>query len=47
LLSHLVNTTYVKSLIKEDSGYLLMLDGTKVPVSRMEKDLIRKALSMK
>lgn len=43
--SHLVNKTYVKSLIKEDSGYLLMQDGTKVPVSRMKKDLIRKALS--
>lgn len=43
--SHLVNTTYVKSLLKEDSGYLLLLDGTKVPVSRMKKDFIRKALS--
>lgn len=43
--SHLVNTTYVKSLLKEDSGYLLMMDGAKVPVSRMKRDLVRKALS--
>ncbi|WP_031529061.1 LytR/AlgR family response regulator transcription factor [Dyadobacter crusticola] len=43
--SHLVNQTYIRSLIKEDSGYLMMEDGAKIPVSRLKKDIVRKALS--
>ncbi|MCE7063310.1 LytTR family DNA-binding domain-containing protein [Dyadobacter sp. CY343] len=42
--SHLVNRAFIKSLIKEDSGYLLMEGGFKVPVSRLKKDYIRLAL---
>ncbi len=42
--SHLVNRTFVKSLIKEDSGYLLLEDGTQIPVSRMKKDIVKAAL---
>ncbi|MGX5858637.1 LytR/AlgR family response regulator transcription factor [Dyadobacter jiangsuensis] len=42
--SHLVNKLYIKSLLKEDSGYLLLEDGSKVPVSRMKKDAVRLAL---
>jgi len=42
--SHLVNKTFVRSWIKEDSGYLLMDDGVQVPVSRLKKDLIKHAL---
>lgn len=42
--SHLVNKTFVRSWIKEDSGYLLMDDGVQVPVSRLKKDLIKQAL---
>jgi two-component system LytT family response regulator len=41
---HLVNREFVKSLIKEDSGYLLMNDGAKVPVSRMKKEIVLAAL---
>ncbi|KQS30715.1 LytTR family DNA-binding domain-containing protein [Dyadobacter sp. Leaf189] len=43
--SHLVNQTYIKSLIKEDSGYLVMEDGARIPVSRLKKDIVKKALS--
>ncbi|ODS81404.1 MAG: DNA-binding response regulator [Cytophagaceae bacterium SCN 52-12] len=42
--SHLVNRTFVKSLLKEDSGYLLLEDGSKIPVSRLKKDAVRQAL---
>ena len=42
--SHLVNKIYVKSLLKEDSGYLLLEDGSKIPVSRLKKDTVRLAL---
>ncbi len=42
--SHLVNRTFVKSLLKEDSGYLLLEDGSKIPVSRLKKDNVRMAL---
>ncbi len=44
--SHLVNVSYVKSLLKEDSGYLLMMDEFKVPISRLRKESIKKALSL-
>ncbi|MBK7408669.1 MAG: response regulator transcription factor [Saprospirales bacterium] len=36
--SHLVNTACVKKFLKEDGGYALMQDGTKVPVSRRRKE---------
>ncbi|TDE10303.1 LytR/AlgR family response regulator transcription factor [Dyadobacter psychrotolerans] len=42
--SHLVNKTFVRSWIKEDSGYLLMEDGVQVPISRLKKDFIKQAL---
>jgi two-component system, LytTR family, response regulator len=42
--SHLVNRIYIKSLLKEDSGYLLLEDGTKIPVSRLKKGAVRLAL---
>ena len=42
--SHLVNKIYIKSLLKEDSGYLLLEDGAKIPVSRLKKDAVRQAL---
>ena len=45
--SHLVNTHFIKSWIKEDSGYLLLTDSTKIPVSRNKKDTVLKALSIK
>lgn len=38
--SHLVNKKYIKSLIKTEGCVLLMQDGSKIPVSRLKKDLI-------
>jgi len=43
--SHLVNTKFVKSLLKEDGGYLLLNDNTRVPISRAKKELVLKALN--
>ena len=42
--SHLVNTRYVISLVKEDGGYLILEDGIKIPVSRDKRELVRSAL---
>lgn len=36
--SHLVNLKYVKGFLKTEGGYILMSDGTKVPVSRRKRD---------
>jgi two-component system, LytTR family, response regulator len=42
--SHLVNRKYIKSLIREDGGYLLMENGEQIPVSRGKKDFVIGAL---
>lgn len=42
--SHLINIHFVKSLLKEDGGALLMKDLTKIPISRQNKDLVKDAL---
>lgn len=38
--SHLINKMKVKSWIKTEGGYLLMEDGTQIPVSRGKKDAV-------
>jgi two-component system LytT family response regulator len=38
--SHLINIKYIKSYIRHDGGYILMTDGTHIPVSRRKKDKI-------
>ena len=38
--SHLVNVLYIKSFLKQDNGYIMMTDGSKVPVSRRKKEKI-------
>ncbi len=38
--SHLINVSYIKGFIKNDGGYILMDDNSKVPVSRRRKELI-------
>jgi two-component system, LytTR family, response regulator len=38
--SHLVNIKFIKSYIRQDGGYILMNDGTRIPVSRRKKDKI-------
>jgi two-component system LytT family response regulator len=42
--SHLVNKKYVRSWIKNDGDYLLLEDGTQVPVSRNKKEMVKDAL---
>jgi two-component system, LytTR family, response regulator len=43
--SHLVNIQYIKSLLKEDGGVLLLFDKTKIPISRQNRELVKKALN--
>lgn len=42
--SHLVNKSFIKSWIRENGGYLLLDDGTEVPVSRGKKENLVQAL---
>jgi len=35
--AHLVNPEFIKSLIKSDGGYLIMINGDSVPISRLRK----------
>ncbi|MCG2615832.1 LytTR family DNA-binding domain-containing protein [Terrimonas sp. NA20] len=43
--SHLVNSKFIKSLLKEDGGNLLLLDKTRVPISRQYLDPVKKSLN--
>lgn len=43
--SHLVNVKYIKSFLRADGGFILMTDGTEVPVSRRKKDYIINIIS--
>lgn len=43
--SHLVNIRYIKSYIKNDGGYILLTDGTTIPVSRRKKEKTLQDLS--
>ncbi len=36
--SHIVNLGYVKKVLREEGGYLVMEDGFKIPLSRARKD---------
>jgi two-component system LytT family response regulator len=42
--THLVNKRFIKSLVKQDGGYLLLDDGTQVPVARLKKDMVKAEL---
>lgn len=42
--SHLVNQKYIKSWVKENGQFLLLQNGTQVPISRNKKDLLADAL---
>ena len=37
--SHLINTAFIKEFIKSD-GYIIMKDGTRVPVSTRKKQVL-------
>jgi two-component system LytT family response regulator len=43
--SHLVNRHFIKSLMKEDGGYLLMENGSQIPISRSKKDEVLRQLA--
>lgn len=42
--SHLVNQKFIKSWVKENGQFLLLQNGTQVPISRNKKDLLAEAL---
>jgi len=42
--SHLINTTFIKEFIKSD-GYIIMKDGTRVPVSTRKKQVLMEMIS--
>lgn len=42
--SHLVNTKFIKEFVKTDGGYLIMQDGTNVPVSTRKRPDVMKML---
>jgi len=37
--SHLINLDFVKKYVRQDGGYIQMMDGSQVPISRTRKDL--------
>lgn len=42
--SHLVNTKFIKEFVKTDGGYLIMTDGSNVPVSTRKRPEVMKML---
>lgn len=42
--SHLINTKYIKSWLKEDGGTILLENGKKIPVSRQKRNLVKNIL---
>lgn len=42
--SHLVNKKMIRSWLKKDGDYLLLEDGTEVPVSRQKKEVVKRFL---
>jgi two-component system, LytTR family, response regulator len=38
--SHLVNVKYIKSFLRQEGGYIMMTDGSKIPVSRRKREKI-------
>ncbi|MBC9934446.1 LytR/AlgR family response regulator transcription factor [Chitinophaga qingshengii] len=43
--THLVNPLYIRSLLKEDGGVLLLTDGARVPVSKSKKEHVKRLLN--
>jgi two-component system LytT family response regulator len=44
--SHLVNATFIKSWLREDGGCLLLTNGTKIPVSKLNREKIKEMLAV-
>jgi two-component system, LytTR family, response regulator len=43
--THLVNKIFIKSWIKEEGGYLLMNDNSRIPISRNRKEALKSMLT--
>lgn len=43
--THLVNTDYIKSWIREDGGSLLLKDNTKIPISKVNRTKVKDMLA--
>jgi len=42
--SHLVNKAFIKSWVRESGQFLLLQNGTEIPISRNKKNLLAEAL---
>ena len=42
--SHLINLNYLKSYIKKDGGYVVMSDGSNLPISQRKKERLQEVL---
>lgn len=42
--SHLINLNYLKSYIKRDGGYVIMKDGSSLPISQRKRDRLQQIL---
>lgn len=38
--SHLINVKYIKSFLRQEGGFIVMTDGSRIPVSRRKKEKI-------
>lgn len=45
--SHLVNKKYIQSYVKEDGGYIMLHDKTRLPIAKNKKELIKQLFSHK
>ncbi|WP_020606107.1 LytR/AlgR family response regulator transcription factor [Spirosoma spitsbergense] len=43
--SHLINPAYLRKIVKQEGGYLLMADGAQVPVTKAKRDYLLEQLS--
>lgn len=43
--SHLINIAYLKAYIKSDGGYVLMQDGSQLPISQRKKERLKELLN--
>ena len=43
--SHIVNTAFVKKILKEDGGCAIMKDGTRIPIARRKKEAFLEILN--
>ena len=42
--SHLINLNYLKSYIKKDGGYVVMMDDSHLPISQRKKERLQAIL---